>query len=74
MSTTLLYHGFWIRGYYYSNTKYLNGQIVFRIKHDDWKLNYPDCKGRSFKKRGTLTRQFKTLPIGKKEVFIELAV
>ena len=74
MSTSLLYHGFGIRGYYYSNTDYLNGQILFRIKHDHWKLNCPDCKSRDFKKRGTVTRQFKTLPIGKKEVFIELAV
>ena len=74
MSTSLLYHGFGIRGYHYSNTDYLNGQILFRIKHDYWKLNCPNCKSRDFKKRGTVTRKFKTLPVGRKEVFIELPV
>ncbi|MDX2507069.1 MAG: helix-turn-helix domain-containing protein [Gammaproteobacteria bacterium] len=74
MSTSLLYHGFGIRGYYYVNTDYLKGQILFRIKHDFWKLNCPDCNGRNFNKKGTVTRRFKTLPIGKKEVFIELPV
>jgi len=74
MSTSLLYHGFGIRGYNYSSTDYIKGQILFRIKHDFWKLNCPDCKGKNFKKRGTVTRRFKTLPIGKKEVFIELPV
>ena len=74
MSTTLLYHGFGIRGYYYVNSSYKNGQILFRIKHDHWQLNCPDCKSRNFIKKGTVTRRFKTLPIGKKEVFIELPV
>lgn len=74
MSTTLLYHGFGIRGYYYVNSDYQKGQIIFRIKHDDWKLNCPDCKSRDFIKRGTVTRRFKALPIGKKEVFVELPV
>jgi len=74
MSTSLLYHGFGIRGYYYVNSRYQNGQILFRIKHDDWNLKCPDCKSRDFIKRGTVTRQFKTLPIGKKEVLIELPV
>jgi len=74
MSTTLLYHGFGIRGYFYTNTKYVNGQILFQIKHDHWKLNCPDCKSRDFIKKGKVSRQFKTLPIGKKEVFIKLDV
>lgn len=74
MSTTLLYHGFGIRGYYYSNTNYIDGQILFRIKHDYWKLSCPDCKSRDFIKKGTVPRKFKALPIGKKEVFIELDV
>ena len=74
MSTTLLYHGFGIRGYSYVNSDYQSGQILFRIKHDHWQLNCPDCKSRDFIKKGTVTRKFKTLPIGKREVFIELPV
>ena len=40
MSTSLLYHGFGIRGYYYVNSNYTKGQILFRIKHDFWKLDF----------------------------------
>jgi len=74
MSTSLLYHGFGIRGYYYVSSNYIDGRIIFKIKHDFWKLNCPDCKSREFNKRGVIMRQFKTLPIGKKEVYIELPV
>ena len=74
MSTSLLYHGFGIRGYNYVSSDYTNGQILFRIKHDYWKLSCSDCKSRDFIKKGTITRRFKAPPIGKKEVFIELPV
>ena len=72
--TSLLYHGFGIRGYYYVNSDYMEGQILFRIKHDFWKLDCPDCKGQDFIRKGTVIRRFKALPIGRKEVFIELPV
>lgn len=74
MSTSLLYHGFGIRGYFHVHSKFQKGQILFQIKHDFWKLQCPDCKSRDFIKRGTIKRRFKTLPIGKKEVLIELPV
>jgi transposase len=74
MSTSLLYHAFGIRGYYHVNCEYKKGQTLFKIKHDPWKLNCPICKSRDFVKKGTKLRIFKALPIGKKEVFIELAV
>ena len=74
MSTSLLYHAFGIRGYYHVNTEYKSGTILFNIKHDHWKLKCPDCKSREFRKRGTVNRNFKAQPIGKREVFINLPV
>jgi len=74
MSTSLLYHAFGIRGYYHVNCTYKKGQVLFRINHDPWKLCCPLCKSREFTKKGTKIRSFKTLPIGKKEVIIELPV
>ena len=74
MSTSLLYHGFGIRGYFHVHSTFQNSQILFKIKHDYWKLRCPDCKSRDLIKRGTVKRRFKTLPIGEKEVFIELPV
>jgi len=74
MSTSLLYHGFGIRGYYHDSTKFESGTIVFNIKHDELKLRCPDCKSREFKKRGTKNRTFKAQPVGKREVFINLPI
>ena len=31
MSTSLLYHGFGIRGYHYVKTAYEDGQVIFTI-------------------------------------------
>ena len=38
MSTSLLYHGFGIRGYRYVNTKYEDGDILFTIRQDPLEL------------------------------------
>lgn len=74
MSTSLLYHGFGIRGYQYVGTDYIEGKIKFRIKAKDETLCCPDCQGQNFIRKGTVKRLFKALPIGKKEVLIELPV
>jgi len=74
MSTSLLYHAFGIRGYHYVNAKYIEGKTIFSIKHDCWNLCCPDCKSRDFKRRGTISRTFKTLPIGKREVLVTLPI
>ena len=34
MSTSLLYHGFGIRGYRYVRTEYIEGAVVFTIVQD----------------------------------------
>lgn len=74
MSTSLLYHGFGIRGYHHSNTKYLNGEIVFTIQQDPFTLRCSNCGSRHLIRRGQVRRRFRSLPIGKKPVWISLSI
>ncbi len=74
MSTSLLYHGFCIVGYKYVRTLFQKGTIIFKITKDKVSLRCPCCNGRDLKLRGTRSRRFKTIPIGRKPVFIEYAI
>ena len=74
MSTSLLYHGFGIVGYRYVRTLFKAGEIVFRIVQGALPLRCPRCKSLHVKKRGTVTRIFRTLSLGLKPVFVELPI
>jgi len=72
MSTSILCHGFGIRGYDYVRTNYKAGQVIFSIKHEPCSLRCPICEGKDIVRRGTATRLFRAVPIGSKAVFIKL--
>jgi transposase len=76
MSTSLLYHRFGIvgRGYYYERTRYEKGRTIFRIRQDPTTLECPRCGSRKVKKKGTVFRSFRGVPIGCKPTIIELFV
>lgn len=74
MSTSLLYHGFGIRGYDYQRTSYEDGVIVFRIQQRRNALRCPCCRSADVQRRGQITRRFQHLPIGRKPVFVELDI
>ncbi len=74
MSTGLLYHGFGIQGYQHVHTRYHGGAIHFRVRQDAHSLRCPECGSYKVKRRGQVMRRFRTLPIGSKPVWIELAV
>ena len=74
MSTSLLYHGFGIRGYQYVRTIYQAGKIIFSITPKPFSLCCPVCGSKRIKRRGTKTRMFRTVPIGSKPVFIQLPI
>lgn len=74
MSTSILYHGFGIKGYDYVRTKFAHGCICFKIHQDRFKLRCPLCNGRDVIRRGFKHRLFRLLPIGKKRAFIELNI
>ena len=70
MSTSLLYHGFGIRGYRYLRTEYHHGQVVFTIRQEPDTLRCSACGSRDVGSRGHVERRFKSLPIGGKPVSI----
>ena len=74
MSTSLLYHGFGIRGYEHVRTYYEGGGIIFKLRQQKNQLRCPCCGSRDVTCRGQVERPFKTLPIGLKSVSIVLAI
>lgn len=74
MSTSLLYHGFGIRGYAYVRTEYRHGQVFFTIRQEGDTLRCPACGARGVRTRGHAERCFKSLPIGGKPVNIVLPI
>ena len=74
MSTSLLYHGFGIRGHRCVNTKYKGGDILFTIRQDPLELCCPICGSRDIIRRGQVKRRFRSLPVGKKRVWISLYI
>ena len=74
MSTSLLYHGFGIRGYQYVRTQYEGGDIIFRIRQDPMKLRCSQCGSKQIIRRGKVDRLFRSRPIGNKRVWIALAI
>ena len=74
MSTSLLYHAFGIIGYFYQSTSYIAGAVIVAIRDDFWRLRCPVCRSCKVRSRGKQVRRFRTLPIGRKAVYIDLAV
>lgn len=74
MSTSLLYHGFGIRGYRYVKTTYQGGKVTFTIRQEREDLRCPVCESRRVIRRGFQSRCFRSLPIGARPVQIELRV
>ena len=74
MSTSLLYHGFAIRGYRYRKTDYVNGDVAFTIEQARRTLRCSVCGSAEVESRGSVMRVFQSVPIGKKRTFVHLAV
>jgi len=74
MSTSLLYHAFGVVGYIYQSTRFVAGEIDITVQEDKWRLRCPVCKSRDVRCRGKSIRRFRTVPIGRKAVFINLPV
>jgi len=74
MSTSLLYHGFGIRGYTYEQTAYEGGTVIFTIGQERGDLRCAACGSRRVIRRGFQPRRFRSLPIGRRAVAIALEV
>ena len=74
MSTSLLYHGFEIRGYRYVKTEYEGGKVLFTVRQETKDLRCSACGSRHVVRRGFCQRRFRCLPIGPRPVQIVLDV
>jgi len=72
MSTSLLYHGFGIRGYQHVATEYVGGEIWFSIEQPRESLCCPLCDSAEVTRRGGEWRTFRTLPVGRRPVTVSL--
>jgi transposase len=72
MSTSLLYHGFGVRGYRYVRTDYVEGEVWFLIEQPRELLRCPLCDSAEVVRRGEEWRTFRTLSLGRKRVTITL--
>ena len=74
MSTSLLYHGFGIRGYQYSKTEYVEGGVVLHMTQDPKTCRCSACGSSKVSPRGEVERRFRGLPIGSKAVTLVLPI
>lgn len=74
MSTSLLYHGFGIKGYEYLRTRFERGHVFFTIRQKREDLRCSVCRSRDVIRKGTIQRRFRSLPIGLRPVWIILAI
>ncbi len=74
MSTSLLYHGFGIRGYRYVRTNYVDGGVEFVIDQDRRRWRCSACGSRHVRPKGRNPRAFRCVPIGTRPVTIRFDV
>jgi len=73
MSTSILYHGWGVRGYVCERGAFVEGGLVFHVRQKT-RLRCPVCRSAQVIGRGTVERRFKTVPIGLKPVTLVLPV
>jgi transposase len=74
MSTSWLYRAWGMRGYRFHGVSFDGGATVLRFQQDADSLCCSHCGGRAVMREGVVVRRFRTLPIGRKPVWVELPV
>jgi transposase len=74
MSTSLLYQAWGLRGYRYEVTDYDGGMIHFHVEQNPATFRCAHCGSTAVMKSGLVPRQFRSLPIGGKAVWINLSI
>lgn len=72
MSTGLIYHAFGAVGYKYLKTEYTEGAIRIHMEKHIHKQRCVVCGSADVIRKGRETREIRTLPIGKRPVFLVL--
>jgi len=74
MSNGLLYRALGARGYDYVSTDYSQGAVTFTIDQPRPSFRCPVCGSDDVIRRGETPRRFRTVSIGRKRVYLALAV
>lgn len=74
MSTSLLYHGFGVRGYDLIKTEFRERRIVFHVTQPLDRCRCSACGSGKVAPKGHQSRSFRGLPIGGKPVLIVLSI
>lgn len=74
MSTSLLYHGFAIRGYQYVRTQYQGGEVIFTVRQSLQSCRCSACGSHEVQPRGHVERRFRSLPIGSRATSVILPI
>lgn len=74
MDSSLLYHGFGIKGQEVLKSEYQGGKIVVHIQTKEKNLRCSNCKSKNVIKKGYTERLFRTAPIGLKPVYLKARV
>jgi transposase len=74
MSTSLLYHGWGLKGYRYVHSHFTGGRIIFTVQPDPCALTCPVCRCRDILHHGVVYRMWRQVPIGSKVIFIQMGI
>ncbi len=74
MSTSLLYHGWGVRGYHHVAIHFDGGMVRFSIEQNPDTFCCSACGSLAVMKAGVVPRRLRSLPIGGKPVWIELPI
>lgn len=74
MSNFVVYHGLGIRGYEHVRGDNLGGRLVFTIRTKRGNLRCPCCGSAEVIGKGTVTREWRTVPLGNKPTFVRMAI
>ena len=70
MDSSLLYHGFGIKGQEVLRSEYTEGAIIVHIQTKEKNLRCSGCNSTQVIKKGVTRRLFRTAPIGLKPVYL----
>lgn len=70
MSTSLVYHAFGARTYHYRKTEYKDGAIYLHLHKKKTHHRCAQCRSRDVTKEGRACYNLRTVPIGRKPVFL----
>lgn len=74
MSTSFIYHALGLRDNFHKRTRFFGGAVIIEVFPKPEAIRCPECQSRSVKKRGTIQRDIRTIPIGSRPVLLRAII